>query len=140
MCVCVWGGGGGGLRGVGWGRRASPQNTFLHCPPDALPSILKQTRKRQLFGLHFLPIRCLCRPVMTSLHCSKRPSACRISSQKARRTRLVVGLFGARCDVMEFESKRGRVLSAVDRAQELCESRGGRPGLLSLISLRFMWT
>ena len=26
------------------------------------------------------------------------------------------------------------------RAQELCESRGGRPGLLSLISLRFLWT
>ena len=24
------------------------------------------------------------------------------------------------------------------RAQELCESRGGRPGLLSLISLRFL--
>ena len=26
------------------------------------------------------------------------------------------------------------------RVQELCESRGGRPGLPSLISLRFMWT
>ena len=26
------------------------------------------------------------------------------------------------------------------RAQELCESRGGRPGLPSLISLRFLWT
>ena len=26
------------------------------------------------------------------------------------------------------------------RAQELCESRGGRPGLLSLINLRFLWT
>ena len=26
------------------------------------------------------------------------------------------------------------------RAQELCESRGGRPGLQSLISLRFLWT
>ena len=26
------------------------------------------------------------------------------------------------------------------RAQELCESRGGRRGLLSLISLRFLWT
>ena len=25
------------------------------------------------------------------------------------------------------------------RAQELCESRGGRPGLLSLINLRFLW-
>ena len=25
-------------------------------------------------------------------------------------------------------------------AQELCESRGGRPGLPSLISLRFLWT
>ena len=27
-----------------------------------------------------------------------------------------------------------------NRAQELCESRGGRPGLPSLISLRFLWT
>ena len=27
-----------------------------------------------------------------------------------------------------------------NRAQELCESRGGRPGLLSLISLWFLWT
>ena len=26
-----------------------------------------------------------------------------------------------------------------DRAQELCESRGGRPGLPSLINLRFLW-
>ena len=27
-----------------------------------------------------------------------------------------------------------------DRAQEVCESRGGRPGLSSLINLRFLWT
>ena len=26
------------------------------------------------------------------------------------------------------------------RAQELCENRGGRPGLPSLINLRFLWT
>ena len=26
------------------------------------------------------------------------------------------------------------------RAQELCESRGGRPGLPSLLSPRFLWT
>ena len=26
------------------------------------------------------------------------------------------------------------------RAQELCENRGGRPGLPTLISLRFLWT
>ena len=26
------------------------------------------------------------------------------------------------------------------RVQELCESRGGRPGLPSLINLRFLWT
>ena len=26
------------------------------------------------------------------------------------------------------------------RAQELCESRGGCPGLPSLLSLRFLWT
>ena len=29
---------------------------------------------------------------------------------------------------------------ATFRAQEPCESRGGRPGLQSLISLRFLWT
>ena len=28
----------------------------------------------------------------------------------------------------------------VDKTQELCESRGGRPGLPSLINLRFLWT
>ena len=27
-----------------------------------------------------------------------------------------------------------------DRVQELCESRGGRPGLPSQINLRFLWT
>ena len=33
------------------------------------------------------------------------------------------------------------MVSTVDViAQELCESRGGRPGLPSLISLRFLWT
>ena len=29
---------------------------------------------------------------------------------------------------------------AASRAEEVCESRGGRPGLSSLISLRFLWT
>ena len=29
---------------------------------------------------------------------------------------------------------------STSRAQELCESRGGRPGLPSLINLRFLWT
>ena len=33
-----------------------------------------------------------------------------------------------------------RAKSYQSRAQELCESRGGRPGLPSLISLRFLWT
>ena len=28
----------------------------------------------------------------------------------------------------------------INRALELCEGRGGRPGLASLISLRFLWT
>ena len=32
------------------------------------------------------------------------------------------------------------VSSQCFRAQELCESRGGRPGLPSLISLQFLWT
>ena len=30
--------------------------------------------------------------------------------------------------------------AALHRGQELCESRGGRPGLPSLINLRFLWT
>ena len=30
--------------------------------------------------------------------------------------------------------------ATVDRAHELCENGGGRPGLPSLISLRFLWT
>ena len=34
------------------------------------------------------------------------------------------------------QTQRGPVC----RALELCESRGGRPGLPSLISLRFLWT
>ena len=32
------------------------------------------------------------------------------------------------------------VLLGFHRAQELCESRGGRPRLLSQINLRFLWT
>ena len=36
--------------------------------------------------------------------------------------------------VQEFNAQVTRY-----RAQELCESRGGRPGLPSLISLRFLW-
>ena len=34
----------------------------------------------------------------------------------------------------------GDGLNTVVRAQELCESRGGRPGLPSLINIRFLWT
>ena len=37
----------------------------------------------------------------------------------------------------KMKRKRGKMLF---RAQELCESRGGRPGLPSLIRLRFLWT
>ena len=36
--------------------------------------------------------------------------------------------------------KRFTLFHGIPRAQELCESRGGRPGLPSLISLRFLWT
>ena len=31
-------------------------------------------------------------------------------------------------------------MDTITRAQELCESQGGHPGLPSLISLRFLWT
>ena len=41
---------------------------------------------------------------------------------------------GGCVDEQEGEKKRE------NRAQELCESRGGRPGLPSLISLWFLWT
>ena len=41
-------------------------------------------------------------------------------------------------------TKSGRVWRKVPesgaRSVELCESRGGRPGLPSLINLRFLWT
>ena len=40
----------------------------------------------------------------------------------------------------EVPPRRRRFLMLHSRAQELCESRGGRPGLPSLISLRFLWT
>ena len=36
--------------------------------------------------------------------------------------------------------RRGKGGKMLFRAQELCEGRGGRPGLPSLISLRFLWT
>ena len=39
-----------------------------------------------------------------------------------------------------FGARRRHFILVPDRAQELCESRGGRPGLPSLISLRFLWT
>ena len=39
------------------------------------------------------------------------------------------------------QTLKGAQVHAVQfRAQELCESRSGRPGLPSLISLRFLWT
>ena len=34
----------------------------------------------------------------------------------------------------------GTIRNVDFRGQELCENRGGRPGLRSLISLRFLWT
>ena len=40
----------------------------------------------------------------------------------------------------EVQPRRRRFLMLHSRAQELCESPGGRPGLPSLISLRFLWT
>ena len=36
--------------------------------------------------------------------------------------------------------REGKTTAWYSRAQELCESGGGRPGLPSLISLRFLWT
>ena len=37
-----------------------------------------------------------------------------------------------------FKRRLSQILS--NRAQELCESRGGRPGLPSLTNLQFLWT
>ena len=42
-------------------------------------------------------------------------------------------------EVVVGSTKQTQQLSRY-RAQELCESRGGRPGLPSLINLRFLWT
>ena len=39
-----------------------------------------------------------------------------------------------------YEAILRAATASVSNAQELCESRGGRPGLLSLINLRFLWT
>ena len=36
--------------------------------------------------------------------------------------------------------ERAREPSTCHRVQELCESRGGRPGLPSPVNLRFLWT
>ena len=40
-------------------------------------------------------------------------------------------------NALSYKEQRGLENS---KAQELCESRGGRPGLPSLISLWFLWT
>ena len=53
----------------------------------------------------------------------------------------VLGVGGLECvwrHGVGFENAPG--VSVPRGAQELCESRGGRPGLPSLISLRFLWT
>ena len=39
-----------------------------------------------------------------------------------------------------LDEREHGLLVQFPRTQELCESRGGRPGLPSLISLRFLWT
>ena len=41
---------------------------------------------------------------------------------------------------ISLKDRKHIVVHINNRAQELCESRGGRPGLPSLIRLRFLWT
>ena len=56
------------------------------------------------------------------------------------------GWLGARGDGRGNVKKKKALCSLykpslhLDLLQELCESRGGRPGLLSVINLRFLWT
>ena len=40
----------------------------------------------------------------------------------------------------QYEGEEEKEEEEEFRVQELCESRGGRPGLPSLINLRFLWT
>ena len=43
-------------------------------------------------------------------------------------------------DIQKHAIKSYSLMQNHIRAQELCESRGGRPGLPSLINLQFLWT
>ena len=51
-----------------------------------------------------------------------------------------MGLGGGGVSQRREVFKRVRWVSEVGRTQELCKSRGGNPGLPSLINLRFLWT
>ena len=44
------------------------------------------------------------------------------------------------CEPDREVEEEDKVHERGSRAQELCESRGGHPGLPSLINLRFLWT
>ena len=60
---------------------------------------------------------------------------------KATPQRLRVPLNLRRCrEGLLFEHRHRFKDNPGVRAQELCESRGGRPGVPSLISQRFLWT
>ena len=64
----------------------------------------------------------------------RRPRSVSVSGDDTLRSTSALTLPQARGDVVELPSL------CRHRAQELCEGRGGRPGLPSLISLRFLWT
>ena len=64
----------------------------------------------------------------------RHPRSVPVSGDDTLRSTSALTLLQARGDVVELPSL------CRHRVQELCESRGGRPGLPSLISLRFLWT
>ena len=51
-----------------------------------------------------------------------------------------VDILFKRSHLRSFFSGNIFIGECIFRAQELCESRGGRPGLPSLLNLRFLWT
>ena len=73
---------------------------------------------------------CHCLPQLYKAAC--RTGFCKMASRQLCRCCYISG----RTKALHFQPHRKReVLGITGRAQELCESRGGRPGLPSLISL-----
>ena len=59
------------------------------------------------------------------------------TTQHAQKVRIQVG---HNYNDIAQANKKSLVKDSLVRVQELCESRGGHPGLPPLINLRFLWT